>query len=64
MDRYLGSLKGVSNSVQLLSNGIEAVLIPTLIILKQPALRILVVMLNGPSRPCSALLCFGSGRPS
>ena len=38
IDRYVGCLKGVSKSVQLLSNGIEAVIVLTLIILKWSAL--------------------------
>ena len=44
MDRYFGCLKGVSKSVQVLFNGIEAFLVLTLMILKQRAL------LNGLSK--------------
>ena len=35
---YFGCLKGVSKSLQVLFNGMEAVVVPTLRILKQPAL--------------------------
>ena len=34
IDRYFGSLKGVSKSVQVLLNGIEAVVVLTVMILK------------------------------
>ena len=34
IDRYFGSLKGLSKSVQVLLNGIEAVMVLTLVFLK------------------------------
>ena len=38
MDRYIGCLKGVSKSVQVLFDGIEAVMVVTLMILTMRAL--------------------------
>ena len=41
MDRYFGCVNGISKSVEVLFNGIEALLVLTLMILKQRALLIL-----------------------
>ena len=48
LDRYFGSLKEASKSVQVLFNGIEAVLVLTLILLKQRALLKLREQIPGP----------------